>query len=246
MHLLCPDDAPVTDEMIQALRSSEQLVLELDMDAPDFAKRTRRASQLPMGVSLRRLLKQREFNVLKQFFRERLNQSIWAYVSVYPVLTESVVYSTALSCTPVSYELKLMELAKAQSKEVEGLETVEWQMASLQRATPKQQAKSLVRAVLAYDSIPPLMQQLVTTYRQQNVDALYRMATDPRLGTNQAETADLAVRNQDWIPKMKTWMAARPSFFAVGAAHLGGATGVLQLLRQQGYKIEPVVVPLRP
>jgi uncharacterized protein YbaP (TraB family) len=35
-------------------------------------------------------------------------------------------------------------------------------------------------------------------------------------------------------------MQQSPSFFAVGAAHLGGDIGVITLLRKQGYTVKPV------
>jgi uncharacterized protein YbaP (TraB family) len=34
--------------------------------------------------------------------------------------------------------------------------------------------------------------------------------------------------------------AKEPTFFAVGAGHLGGNTGVIALLRKQGYTVKPV------
>lgn len=34
-------------------------------------------------------------------------------------------------------------------------------------------------------------------------------------------------------------MKEKPTIFAVGAGHLGGSGGVIALLRQQGYSVEP-------
>ena len=35
-------------------------------------------------------------------------------------------------------------------------------------------------------------------------------------------------------------MAEKPTFFAVGAGHLGGPEGILSLLRAEGYKLTPM------
>jgi uncharacterized protein YbaP (TraB family) len=52
---------------------------------------------------------------------------------------------------------------------------------------------------------------------------------------------DLVItRNKNWMPLIKKAIAAKPTFFAVGAGHLGGKTGVINLLRTQGYKVTPV------
>ncbi|MBD2714321.1 TraB/GumN family protein [Microvirga sp. STR05] len=243
MHVLCPDDATVPPEMEAAFRSSGQLVLELDLDDPAMGKQFRRAAQLPWPNSLRRLLKPRDFKVVKKFFRQQLHHSILPYVLVKPALTEALVYSAALPCTPVSYEGKFLELAKAQQKEVLGLETIEQQLVSMQQVPYRKQAADLVEAIRTYDSIPRLMQHLVVTYRGRDVDELYRLSVDPKYGSENDGPAELQARNQDWIPKMSAWIKSKPTFFAVGAAHLGGGTGVLQLLRQQGYQIEPVLLP---
>jgi uncharacterized protein YbaP (TraB family) len=39
---------------------------------------------------------------------------------------------------------------------------------------------------------------------------------------------------------MEEAMKAQPAFFAVGAGHLAGDKGVINLLRKQGYTVTPV------
>ena len=47
-------------------------------------------------------------------------------------------------------------------------------------------------------------------------------------------------RNLNWIPKLEDWMSKKSLFVAVGAGHLAGENGVIHLLRNKGYKVEPV------
>jgi len=47
-------------------------------------------------------------------------------------------------------------------------------------------------------------------------------------------------RNADWLTKMPGIMNEKPTLFAVGAGHLLGENGVLNLLRKAGYTVEPV------
>ena len=47
-------------------------------------------------------------------------------------------------------------------------------------------------------------------------------------------------RNEKWLPKIQTAMREMPTMFVFGAGHLVGPHGVLQLLRDAGYKIKPV------
>lgn len=246
MHMLCPDDAAMPTEMAAAFQETRQLVLELDMDAPGFAKQMRRAVQLPWPNSLRRVRKQRDYRVVRKFFKFRLHQPILPFILMKPAFVESYVYSTLLPCAPVSYEEQLVQLAQQQHKELLGLETIQQQMASLDSISYPRQMQALVKAIQEYDTYAPLMQQMVAVYQARNVDALYRFVHDPTRNPDQSEVADLEQRNRNWIPQMKTLMQTQPTFFAVGAGHLGGRTGVLQLLRQQGYQLEPVLLTKAP
>ena len=47
-------------------------------------------------------------------------------------------------------------------------------------------------------------------------------------------------RNKAWIPLIEKSIKENPTFIAVGAAHLPGENGVIELLRKQGYKVKPV------
>ena len=47
-------------------------------------------------------------------------------------------------------------------------------------------------------------------------------------------------RNANWAKKMPEMMSAKNTLFVVGAAHLVGEKGVLQLMRDAGYVVEPV------
>ena len=83
--------------------------------------------------------------------------------------------------------------------------------------------------------------KLYEAYASQDVEVMYRLAVESenRL-TSEFQELLLDKRNKSWIPVIETQMKKQPSFFAVGAAHLGGPSGVINLLRQAGYKVEPV------
>jgi uncharacterized protein YbaP (TraB family) len=51
----------------------------------------------------------------------------------------------------------------------------------------------------------------------------------------------LTKRNKEWLNKMPEMMNNNSVFFAVGAAHLLGKNGVIQLLKDKGYTVTPVL-----
>ena len=48
----------------------------------------------------------------------------------------------------------------------------------------------------------------------------------------------LVKRNESWIQKMTELMKDKSVFFAVGAAHLCGEEGLIELIKKKGYRVE--------
>jgi uncharacterized protein len=57
------------------------------------------------------------------------------------------------------------------------------------------------------------------------------------------EEAMMRKRNRTWIPVIDAAAAQGPVFAAFGALHLAGPDGVLNLLQEAGFSIEPVALP---
>ena len=60
--------------------------------------------------------------------------------------------------------------------------------------------------------------------------------------TPEEEEALLYARNADWADKIPAIIADKSTLFVVGAAHLPGERGVLELLRAKGYVVEPLMI----
>ena len=51
----------------------------------------------------------------------------------------------------------------------------------------------------------------------------------------------IATRNRNWLPKIQQALSQQPTTIAVGALHLFGKQGLIELLRQKGYTIDAVL-----
>jgi uncharacterized protein YbaP (TraB family) len=88
------------------------------------------------------------------------------------------------------------------------------------------------------------MKQLAEAYFAQDMKALWEI-TEERLGnlcdsTPEEDEALIYGRNAAWAEKMPAMMNEAATLFVVGAAHLPGEKGVLELLKAKGYTIEAV------
>ncbi|MCI5083515.1 MAG: TraB/GumN family protein, partial [Saprospiraceae bacterium] len=81
---------------------------------------------------------------------------------------------------------------------------------------------------------------MVKMYKAQDIRGMQKMMEDD--GTlGQYEELLLVSRNVNWIPVMNEMMKQNSMFFAVGAGHLGGVKGVVNLLRQAGFEVKPIM-----
>ncbi len=137
-------------------------------------------------------------------------------------------------------DLYLQEKAKNKGKEVVGLETVEEQMAAFNTITLKEQAKMLYETVVNEDKdggkeSKKTMEAMLNLYYRQEIDSLYLMTTQSL--TNVTNDKLLTDRNLTMLNRMEKIMKEKSVFTAVGAAHLGGNMGLINLLRKKGYKV---------
>src|SRR5690554_591509 len=83
-------------------------------------------------------------------------------------------------------------------------------------------------------------QRLVALYKEQQIDDLLHLMRESSYMNEETYREMLTKRNHEWVEKIPEIMEQHATFFAVGAGHLGGDQGVLQLLRTRGYEVLPV------
>ena len=141
-----------------------------------------------------------------------------------------------------SVEKELMKLSAQSQKEILGLETVNDQLAIFDAIPYEVQIEELIKSV-KNDFVNDKAEsaKLYETYATQDVELMYKLAIESQNKiTSEYDDVLLDKRNKSWIPVIETQLQKQPSFFAVGAAHLGGPNGVINLLRKAGYKVEVV------
>jgi uncharacterized protein YbaP (TraB family) len=133
-------------------------------------------------------------------------------------------------------------MAKNESKEVLGLETVQEQFGALDKMGMKKQADlMLVKMIENWNEGKQELKQLMSDYKNQDVEAMFEDMAKSKTMDAEFENDLLVTRNQNWIPKIQKITKEKPTFFAVGAGHLGGKKGVIALLRESGFTVKAVM-----
>lgn len=136
-------------------------------------------------------------------------------------------------------DMYLQEKAKDKGKEVVGLETVEEQLSAFNTITLKEQAKMLYETVISENKAEgQSLEGMLDLYYRQEIDSLY-MLTNQALSSN-SNNKLIIERNTNMADRMEKIMKEKSLFTAVGAAHLAGKTGLIDLLRKRGYQVTVV------
>jgi uncharacterized protein YbaP (TraB family) len=132
---------------------------------------------------------------------------------------------------------------------VVGLETLEQQLSFLENMPMEQQLSLLDKALEDYEKVEVIHRQMVDSYLTGDLDALTAQADD-QLDELDPETRRYFIeqgidqRNHRMLESLLTHLGENRVFVAVGALHLPGETGLVNLLRGQGYELEPLALPL--
>jgi uncharacterized protein YbaP (TraB family) len=139
-----------------------------------------------------------------------------------------------------SYEMEFLEIAKSSKKPIAGLETIEFQMSVFDSIPYQAQADMLIETIKSGNTGSDQMKEMVQMYKDQNINAMISMITDEDEQLSEYEDVLLSKRNKAWIAGIKTMVSEMPTFFAVGAGHLAGKNGVINLLKKEGYTLTPI------
>ena len=245
----------------EALTETDQVYGELVWDTmtnTDSLKAVQDAMTLPAGKTIKDYLTPDEFKRLDAFMIAKMgtgmsNPMVASKMGNFTPMALVTQFQLLLFMTkhmgefdPSStFDQYFQAQAKKNGLPCGGLETLQKQIEVLYTGKPiSRQVEELMCFIDNESFNSQMMEDLTSAFYAQNLETL-KQVMDRKLGgkcdsTPEEEAKLIYDRNADWVSKMPTIMASKPTFFAVGAAHLPGDKGVLQLLRNAGYTVEGV------
>ncbi len=242
MHILCAGEATISDSLLAALQRSDQIYFEFKLD--DLANMLKSFGYMQMknGTTLSDLLSPSDYQRVKSYFEQHAAQLPFSMLERFkPMLVSSLLEEQSLDCsTTDGMELAIMKVAHAQRKPIFGLETAEFQAGLFDSIPYTNQAHDLVNYLDSLDYNKKMTAQLAEVYKEQDltkIDELTRSG-DP----SQGNYLNLLLydRNKKWAAALDTLMPRSALLIAVGAGHLPGEKGVIQLLMDRGYTLTPI------
>ena len=243
MHLMCAEDAVLTDATKKIIKQVKNIYLEVDLD---------NAGELLSGVmdvinmrkeNLDEVLPEAEYLRVKEFFEKHQPAVPFSIIEKqHPLMISSSLYEMFLTCEKKNgVEMMIVNEAYAQKKEVKGLETVAFQLSIFNKIPYDEQANELVKTIDSIDKHKALLGEMLQVYKEQDIQKLYTITTTEEAGTSAYLEILLDNRNENWVKQFDTLAKDGSILFAVGAAHLGGEKGVINLLKKKGYTLRPLM-----
>jgi uncharacterized protein YbaP (TraB family) len=240
LHMTCKEDFLLSESVKQKFASSKQIYLELDMDDPQLQGKMMQQMQLAGKETLKNKLGESNFKKLDSFLQKEMSMNVVMFDKFKPMMVMGLLAQRLLPCATIeSYDLNFVKMASEQKKELLGLEKVEEQIGVFDAIPDSLEILSIMNMVNDFDAQKKEFTRMSAIYKSQDLEALYQlMVESPEMMGSQELLLDR--RNRNWIPVMESAMKNSSTFFAVGAGHFGGSQGVLELLRNKGYKVKGI------
>ncbi|MBT8061846.1 MAG: TraB/GumN family protein, partial [Gammaproteobacteria bacterium] len=131
---------------------------------------------------------------------------------------------------------------------VVGLETLEEQLGFLELMPLEQQIEMLSQAAAEVGRVQEVHDRMVEAYLEGDLEVL-QAETDEQLSELGAEAREFFIaegihaRNHRMLASLLPELEQASVFTAIGALHLPGEQGLIQLLRDSGYRLAPLPLP---
>ena len=241
IHLICEADFNVAEATQKAFDEADKLIMELDMDDPNMMQSMQAKIFQPDGLKISSGLSEVQAEKLDAFFKANMGVGLSAFDGMRPFVVSGMLMSAQLDCgQPASFEGYFTQQAMMQQKPVEGLETVDFQFGVFEQIPHAEQVQWLADALEDEAGAKAELQRMIDLYQAEDIDGMYGMFTEMDEYAEYKEVL-LDQRNFAWQESLDKELQAEGSeFIAVGAGHLGGKAGMINLLRERGYTVEPV------
>ena len=240
--------------MNEAIVGCDIVVGEVEKDSlmsPEVQARMAQAMVAPLDSTLDKVLTPADYGIVEKVFNKyfgtlgmklkQVNNLKPSAISTQMQAMQAIKYFPNFDATSL-IDVMVQTRANEAGRPSVGLESVDEQINLLFNGSIANQAKGLVEACKQDEFFQVQSAALADAYLAQDLDKLLAVMTDATMGGDSEEEMEVLIysRNRSWAEKLKVIMPERACLVCVGAGHLPGEQGLLQLLRNAGYTVEPM------
>ena len=218
-------------------------MIEFSEMSPERMQKMQAMMMMPADTSLLSLFNEEETAKVNAWLKDEMGASLEMLSVMKPMTIMVTVQNKEMMevipeiATMTTIDKYMQTLGQRKGKTIGELETADYQMELLYGNSLEEQADALLEIIDHGDS-KGLLQQLTNAYKSQDLDTLWDIFQEQMTGYEY--DAIVKVRNLNWEKQMKEILPKQTTLFVVGAGHLPGEYGMINLLREAGYKVKPV------
>ena len=245
IHLMREDGYPLNKSIESVYHDAQTLVLEINLDEASSSK----AQSLmlskglyPAGQTLRESLSPKTFELVKKK-TEELGLDIQQVNRLKPWLVTMTL--AAMQLEQLGYDSKLgidkhfFDQARTDKKEILSLESIEYQVSLLEGMSSGNQESALLETIQELDLFKKEFGEIVKAWSHGESQKLDELLLESFKDYPELLNQLIVQRNKNWVPRIEEFLSHKGNVLVVvGAAHLIGNKGVIEMLRQKGYVVE--------
>lgn len=247
IHSEDPRVVDFSDQLLTELKSCDVFAMEMVPDLPTLKKLTD-YMHYQDNERLHSILGQKRYDRAMQALSSYQVPADWkARMKVWAVM---MTLSVPAPQTGFFMDLSLSLRAAGRGLKVVGLETLEQQLQFLEQMPLDYQLTLLDHALDDYQRVSQIHDEMVQLYLQNSLVALDELSEEQFAVLDQEITdyfmdLGIAARNRQMAASALQQLAENKVFIAVGALHLAGPEGLINLLVQGGYELTALPLPFQ-
>jgi uncharacterized protein YbaP (TraB family) len=244
VHLLRPADYPLPGEFEEAYKASSELYFETDIASMnDLSVQAQMLQQLTYGddESLSSILSDEAYAALSAY-TATAGLPIAMLNKFKPGLlisTLQILVFQSMGFTPQGVDAFFHTQAVGDGKAEGQLETVQEQIGSIAAMGEGNESEFILLSLKDLAETGDVMEDMIGAWRSGDAEGLSELFVEEmKVEAPALYDTLLLQRNLKWVPQIDSMLQdADTEFVLVGAAHLVGENGLLDLLSQKGYEI---------
>ena len=233
---MCESDFQIPEKVTKAFHNADALVLEVNFADPEEMQSMQKLMSNPKKISEE--LSKEQYNDLDKLVIKITEMPLSTYDAYGLSILNTILMTKMLPCSQFkSPENELILLATKSQKQIFSLEKASQQLEIIRNAYPPEFA---FKQIMLFESFKKDFNNAIKAYKNEDILTAVGLITKADYVNENVTTLMQINRNKEWIEKMLVMMEGRSNLFAVGAAHLTDAYGIINLLRKKGYTVTPV------
>lgn len=238
MHLQDKRLFEFSDAVLPAIKNSESFALEIHPDSI-YAAIADEMFTVKKENIYKRILTPSEYSRLDERFIRINGISLDSFSMNNPMMIETMLIEEPVKEDDKNtfVDVYLYGIADAYDKEINGLERVEDQLPLSENLSDSELRTSILEILdTSEEEYERTIEEMIQIYYEGDISRIHEYAMG--LG---AYDAIMTQRNKTMANSIKSITKHKTLFAAVGAAHLPGENGIIELLKKDGYKVTKVV-----